>query len=192
MAKPPNPPGSIFWVVFLLAAYKFILLLTNFSGAFLCRAVVGPSYWTRLATANHLITLFVTIGRCSLEVSGRVTELLGKNCSPIYVLGLDPKFHIRKRIETSETFEISQGNFPGYFPFWSPMKMFVWIQFCHQQKFVSSRPQICKQQAGNFTAPSLKHFISNKVIGSDPTCLEQPCCFKNFWVWTNFSGTEKF
>ena len=80
------------------------LSLSSFLGAFLCRALLGALHWRRLATGTHLNKSFITIVRCSLGILGTETGV-GEDCTPIYVLCSDRKFHIRKRIETSMTFD---------------------------------------------------------------------------------------
>ena len=143
-------------------------IFSTLLGPLLCRALLGHFHWTRLATLNHVITLFVTIVRCSLGISGTGT-VFGPNTALLFMYLCRIEKRIQIRIETSINFEcivllkhsIFEGTFdPNFDPnfcadnftvstFLSPMKMFVCIQLWHALKFVSSRPEICKQQAEN-------------------------------------------
>ena len=78
--------------------------LATFLGAFLCRALLRALHRRRLSTGTHLKRLIITIVTCSLRVLATETDA-SKDCTPIYVLGLDRKLQIRKRIETSNTFD---------------------------------------------------------------------------------------
>ena len=143
-------------------------IFSTLLGPFLFRPVLGALHWRRLATGNHVITLFVTIVRCSLGILGRGSGL-GPNTALLFMYLCRIEKRIQIRIETSINFEcivllkhsIFEGTFdPNFDPnfdannftvstFLSPMKMFVWIQFWCAVKFVSSSPEICKQQAEN-------------------------------------------
>ena len=84
--------------------FRSSLALATFLGAFLCRALLWALHRRRLSTGTHLKRLIITIVTCSLRVLATETDA-SKDCTPIYVLGLDRKLQIRKRIETSNTFD---------------------------------------------------------------------------------------
>ena len=80
------------------------LALATFLGAFLCRALLRALHRRGLSTGTHLKRLLTTIVRCLLRLLAIETDA-SKDCTPIYVLGLDRNGKIRKRIETSKTFD---------------------------------------------------------------------------------------
>ena len=81
-----------------------LAIFSTLLGPLLCRPLLGPFHWTRLATANHLITLFVTIVRCSLGIVGRGTGL-GPNTALLFMYLCRIEKRIQNRIETSINFE---------------------------------------------------------------------------------------
>ena len=84
--------------------FRSSLALATFLGAFLCRALLRALHRRGLSTGTHLKRLLTTIVRCLLRLLATETDA-SKDCTPIYVLGLDPNGKIRKRIETSKTFD---------------------------------------------------------------------------------------
>ena len=76
----------------------------TFLGTFLCRALPRALHRRWLSTGTHLKRLLNNIVRrslCVLATENGASEV----CSPIYILGLDRKCHIKKRIEISNTFD---------------------------------------------------------------------------------------
>lgn len=64
------------------------LALATFLGAFLCRALLRALHRRGLSTGTHLKRLLTTIVRCLLRLLATETDA-SKDCTPIYVLGLD-------------------------------------------------------------------------------------------------------